>query len=523
MPIFTFTSPDGKTYDVQGPDGATKEQAFSILQQRLGSAGGAASAASSRAVAPLERLPGDTSGAVAPQKADDIAHKLLGLGEAGLSVATGALAAPVGAAYGVGKTLTSGKYGTQAGIEAGEKAGSELANRLTYQPRTQTGRDILQGVGESGLAHALQGLPIESPMIARIPEVPRGVLATGEGAAGAARAGANAVGRGTRAVVRGAVQGLPDVDPQTLQLARQAHTLGFRLTPDMVYGNKYARQAGELAQDNPFVGRTVREHNQDMFNHQLVYLLGGDGNRLTRQVFNRAMNRAGETIGEIAVSHDVPFNEDLVNRLAGHVAEAQRYQTGDVERVVRGYVDEITDRSQGGVLPGEAFRRINTRLNTQIRNTQNGDLRNALSGLQDDLQESFVAQLSPEDLNRYNAARRQYAVGKTLEPLVAKSPTGRIPPAALLGAVTRNQAGRSAMARGAAGDLGALADIGQRFLKEQPSSGTAERALMQNLLMHPVGTLAAGGAAALTAPAAAAYNRFGPEVTDLLIQRPPRP
>lgn len=36
MPKFTFTSPEGKTYDVEGPEGATKEQAFQILQTRLG-------------------------------------------------------------------------------------------------------------------------------------------------------------------------------------------------------------------------------------------------------------------------------------------------------------------------------------------------------------------------------------------------------------------------------------------------------------------------------------------------------
>jgi hypothetical protein len=33
MPDFTFTSPEGKSYTVTGPEGATKEQAFSILQQ----------------------------------------------------------------------------------------------------------------------------------------------------------------------------------------------------------------------------------------------------------------------------------------------------------------------------------------------------------------------------------------------------------------------------------------------------------------------------------------------------------
>jgi hypothetical protein len=36
MPTFDFTSPEGKTYSVQGPDGATPEQAFQILQQHIG-------------------------------------------------------------------------------------------------------------------------------------------------------------------------------------------------------------------------------------------------------------------------------------------------------------------------------------------------------------------------------------------------------------------------------------------------------------------------------------------------------
>lgn len=36
MPTFKFTSPEGKTYSVSGPEGATQEQAFQILQQQLG-------------------------------------------------------------------------------------------------------------------------------------------------------------------------------------------------------------------------------------------------------------------------------------------------------------------------------------------------------------------------------------------------------------------------------------------------------------------------------------------------------
>lgn len=38
MPTFIFTSPEGKDYEVGGPEGATQEQAFSILQSHIGGA-----------------------------------------------------------------------------------------------------------------------------------------------------------------------------------------------------------------------------------------------------------------------------------------------------------------------------------------------------------------------------------------------------------------------------------------------------------------------------------------------------
>lgn len=38
MPTFDFTSPEGKTYSVEGPEGATQAQAFEILQQQLSAA-----------------------------------------------------------------------------------------------------------------------------------------------------------------------------------------------------------------------------------------------------------------------------------------------------------------------------------------------------------------------------------------------------------------------------------------------------------------------------------------------------
>lgn len=477
-------------------------------------------------LAPVERPPTlkpyGTEKPPLPKNTDSIANRILGIGEAGLSLGTGAVGTAAGQLYGIGKTLTSGKYGTQAGAQEGEKAGVELANKLTYQPRTQTGQGITEALGKAMEASKLQGLPVEGPMLSRIPEIPRAAIAAGEGTSAA-------VGKGARAAGNVAAKALPGVDPETAALAREAHGMGFRLTPDQVLGNKYAKAIGEAAGSVPLSGSNFK-YNQGVFDKQLVNMVGGTGDKLTRKTFSAAMSKSGKTIEDITSSHDVPFNEDFVSKLAGHVEDAQKFQTGDVEKVVRSYVDEIEKKSQNGVLPGKAFRAINTKLKNQIRTTQNGDLRNALGGLQEDLLDQFVPTLKPEELEAYNTARRQYAVGKTLEPLVAKAPTGEVSPALLLGAVTRTQAGKSAAARGAAGDLGKLADIGQRFLKGQPSSGTAERMFAQGIPAALGGLVGAGAAGAPGAAiglagglgAANLYNRMGPAITERMISRPPQ-
>lgn len=485
----------------------------------------ASSAPAAKPQTGLSALPPDTpTGNTVPSKvnADSIAHKILGVGEAGMAIGSGAVGGAIGQLYGAGKALTSGKYGTQAGVREGEQAGVNLANKLTYQPRTQTGQELTGQIGSALEASRLQGLPVEGGTVGRIADVPLGARAAGDALSGINRGVVQTAAAPAKALGRKAVSALPNVDPDTAALARDAHSMGFRLTPDQVYGNKYGKFAGELAGENPLI-KNNREENQKVFNQHLVQQVGGTGDKLTRKVYADAMKKSGGTIGDIAEKTNIPVTPALTEALQGTMSEAGKYQTSDVSRVVNSYVDEINAKAVDGVLPGKAMRTINTKIGNQIRNTQNGDLKYALGDIQDVLQDHLNANLSPEDQAALTTARRQYAVGKTLEPLIAKSTSGDIPPSSLLGAITRTKAGKSAAARGAAGDLGKLADIGQKFLKPMPSSGTAERTLMQNLMAHPVGTLASGGAAALTSPIAAAYNRLGPGVTNQLINRPPQP
>lgn len=69
------------------------------------------------------------------------------LGEVPTTIASGMIAQPVGAAYGVYKGITNPNYGTQAGVEEGRQAGAELAQKLQYQPTSPVTQDILSAVG----------------------------------------------------------------------------------------------------------------------------------------------------------------------------------------------------------------------------------------------------------------------------------------------------------------------------------------------------------------------------------------
>lgn len=106
-----------------------------------------------------------------------------GVGEAVLSAVTGAVGSLAGQVAGVGRTLTSGKLGTPEGIRMGEETARNVSNAMTYAPRTETGRDMLEAVGQALDASKLAGIPpsqavtaatLASPAARRVPEmIPR--------------------------------------------------------------------------------------------------------------------------------------------------------------------------------------------------------------------------------------------------------------------------------------------------------------------------------------------------------------
>lgn len=66
--------------------------------------------------------------------------------QAALSLGSNLVGAPLGAAYGVGKTLLSDKFGTQEGIKLGQQEAGKVMNALRYTPPTRAGREIAETI-----------------------------------------------------------------------------------------------------------------------------------------------------------------------------------------------------------------------------------------------------------------------------------------------------------------------------------------------------------------------------------------
>ena len=160
---YTVVAPDGKEITLIGPEGASNEQVIAQAQKlyKPRTMGTNISSDVPNVITAQNR------GSAAPaEQPTSMMDKVRALYEVPAVLATGAIAQPVGAAYGVYKGMTSPQYGTQQGVEQGRQAGAELAQKLQYQPTSPVTQDVLGAVG--GAMEAAK-IPVTPAGIGQIP------------------------------------------------------------------------------------------------------------------------------------------------------------------------------------------------------------------------------------------------------------------------------------------------------------------------------------------------------------------
>jgi len=300
----------------------------------------------------------------------------------------------------------------------------------------------------------------------------RGVEAAKSGAFGV---GGQALATGVGAVARGAASHL---DEAGAALANKADEFGLRLGVPEISENPFIRTVASQMERLPFSGATKRAAaNQGAFNRQVAQTFGAKTDKITPDVFAAARNKLSNGFETLTARNNLSLSPDHVTQLKSVIDEAQRLGGDSTAKQVRGWANELLGKvDAAGNIPGKAYQSFDSRLSKVLKT--GGEPAFYLGRLRDVVQSAMDDSISASDRAAWSALRKQWAAMKTVEPLVAKATSGDISPAALMGRVTSDSAGKARMATGRAGALGDLARIGQRFMKAAPNSGTADRLLV---------------------------------------------
>jgi len=503
---------------------------------------------------------------LAPKPVYGITDRIKGAVEAGVNTATGVIGALLGGVTGMGQAVAESTGMMAPSQNLNERTNLATGEKTSVGPAKMAPISLEQAMGQhaEGITGALKRTftgpadlraeqtpdselgqqytealqPAMETMVAAAPlhgtMGPKGALEPVKQAAGDVRRGTVAPGARDAADATGAQIGkaarkvLP-VDPELAKVAQIASEQKYPIDvrPDQVIeGAKFSKLAGQAASDTPLSGSS-RESNQVAFTRNLIDMLDpteAKADRLTPEVFDKAMRRSGEGIGDIMAKTDVPV--DSVREGADALrANAEKFATDNDQRIIGNYVDELVSKAdENGVINGTALKELNSEIGARARTEAGNDLGRRLNDLQDIIQDAVEKHVEPGDATPLREFRRQYAYGKIVEPLVAKTIDGKVSPAGLMARVTATKQGKQFMARSAGGPIGDLAKVGQ-LIKEPGSSGTAERSLVYGAIKDTAKTAAgiAGGY-----PAAVAYNVLGPKLTRAMVGKrakkaPPTP
>lgn len=404
-------------------------------------------------------------------------------------------------------------------VKAGGAVGRAIETKLGGMAGgAATGAVIAGGGGAAGRAAENAALPegkqfedLQQPVMPSAAEV--GMGAAFGAVPGAAKAGSEAV----RAAGERRRAGEAADKARQMKQVETAVNADIPVAPHQLSGNKFLKYLGETLEHVPLSGgATNRETRSRNYSAGLAKAIDPESTavKLDDKTFDALQDKAGERIGEIYARTDIP------KRAFGDLMDVGRRDTPDVQQVIKTYADDLQTvaAQNGGVVPGTTLRKLRTEAQTQARTARanKGDLAAALDRVVHRFDEALSEHAADGDMPALLEARRQYAVSKAIEPVVAKHPDGNIPTQTLMTIVTRKTGGgQTRMAKGKGGELGDYAEMGAKLLREQASSGTGERNLIYRVATDAAEAAKVG---VLWAPATL-YNAFGPKVVKRMIEK----
>jgi hypothetical protein len=516
MPTFTFTSPEGKSYDVEGPAGATQEQAWAILQQHLGSQ-------------PQQQAPAQ---AAPPQPANlaGVAARALMQGTGALldtpaalahvaEVAGKAVANPIRAAFGAAPTPPASPMFTPA-----MNAATSMADSAGLSTPQTPGQRILSAAIGSLPSAAVMGPEAIAPVVTGSAAA-QGVHESGGDNFGAflasllAGGGAGALQGGLRGAIESQATSPAPGSKEAAVAALRAE--GVPVNVAQATGNKIARHIDRASQ---MVTKGAEEFSQDQltkFNGAALRRIGvPDAEAATPDVLQNAKTTIGTGMDEIEERSGASFDTELAGRLQAVKRNLLR-TTPESERapLLQNIQDMIESAGQnGGTIPGATVRNIRGNLADLQKNPA---LSPAASDAQEALQDAVTRNSDPADVSAYADLRRQYRALKQIQGSVDPK-TGNIIPTRLMTVLMQQKNQNQTLYGQGDQSLVELARNAARVLPDTlGNSGTPERfiptlTLMEDLQSGSPLRAAAKTVLGLTGVAGAARALRNPGVVDFL-------
>lgn len=289
----------------------------------------------------------------------------------------------------------------------------------------------------------------------------------------ALQSGAGLLARGGSGVVSNTMKSLQE------EAAKRGITLGVPELTNSPMIQTVSNQLGRL----PFGGGAARaEKNKTAINRAVAKTIGEDADAVTSEVYDNAYTRLSGNYDKIKRDNPLPLTKELVDELSAIQKDAASKFSG-AGKSVQGFLDDIANKSESGQLTGAQFKSLESELGKLTKS--GGESALYLGRLRDTLrshwQDSVQKSGNGADADLLNLTNSQYGSLKTIRDLVSKEGGDGISPQGLLSRVNKDNAGKERMARGNGGELGLLAQIGQK-MKKPPDSGTADRLLVNGAL-----------------------------------------
>lgn len=473
MPVFMVSSPDGKKYRVNAPEGATQQDAIARVQAQLGTPTPTPQAPvpdqmSNTDIAVDNAIQGATFGfgdeiiaGIGGALSPDLSYGDI-KGQAEQELQQGMEQNPLLA---LGSQLATGL--ATGGAFGGTKAGSALAN---YVGSGNVPARIAKGFGAGALSGSLYG-------------------------AGTAEQGETAQGAGQGAILGGLVGGAipavgsalsqlakplnPAISEGKQQVAKLAQKYGIPIGLDDLSDSKFYKTLISEGENIPFSGSADKyAKQQDAFTKAAAKSIGVEGDSLTPEVMGEAYKAIGKQFDDLTKGKTFGYNDHVKAQIdeIKEIADAGGFGATGAAQFQK-YIADLTEGMKENVISGEALSKLRSKLNRIGRNAADENAKGLANSLEGAISD-FITDGAPEALKK---AKYQYKNFLSLEPLAQKAQVeGKINPSLLADRV--RQIYKRDFTLGKAGELGDLARVGQLIKPQIPNSGTSQRTMARNLL-----------------------------------------